>query len=193
MTPARYARPPKFDRLTRPDASRAETEMHYCLGPYDEAIRAAELKWGVDRLPSLVPVDMALKYGKAVGALNDAIRADDLEAVRQNAINCTKGLAALDRAATEAGATKADPHVWEMGRDDFRFAIIKDDRAWPALKAARPDLLFFTEGEVISALMAWHTRGPVVETAERVGLNATVTPFKARPKKDADLDDEIPW
>lgn len=183
-----YNRPAKFDRFTHPDATAVETEIFYTLAPFDNAVRSTDLKWGVDQLPGLVAPEMAQRYGRAVAALNGAIRANDPEAVRQNAVNCAKGLAALDRAATEAGQPVADPTIWEADVNGFKFAIIADDRAWPALKAKRPDLLFFTMCEVGNSLKSRMTGFAAIETEP---------PKPELPKADrkarAVIDDEIPF
>lgn len=185
-----YHRPPKFDRLTNPDASRVETEIHYTVGPFDEAVRTMDVRWGIDRLPSLVPPEMAQRYGKAVAALNDAIMANDPEATRQNAVNCAKGLAAMDRAATEAGATPADPQIWQMEVDGFKFAIIRDARMWPALKKAQPDLVIFTDREIANAVKAYPL--DAVKEAFPQSTITKIAPRERTPLEDF-VDDELPY
>tara|TARA_R110000868_G_scaffold6894_3_gene38273 strand:- start:1186 stop:1632 length:447 start_codon:yes stop_codon:yes gene_type:complete len=62
-----------------------------------------EGKWGVGRLVRLVTPDMAARFGSAKDKLNDAIRANDGEAVANRAAVLIRGWQALDKAATEAG------------------------------------------------------------------------------------------
>jgi hypothetical protein len=181
-------RPPKYDRFTHPDASPADTINWHVCAPYDRAVRDAELKWGVDRLPELVPVDLAEKYGRAVAALNAAIQAEDTEAVRQNAINCARGLAKLDEWAEANGCPKSNPATIEFSDGDkFKFAILKDERDWPALKAQRPDLLFFTEREVVNALKAYHAAIPALEHIKQSFPDAKVSKLSMAEM----VDDEI--
>jgi hypothetical protein len=189
-----YHRPPKFERFTHPDASATETEVYYTLAPFDEAVRAMDIRWGQDRLPGLVSAEMAQKYGKAVAALDQAIRANDPEAVRQNAVNCAKGLAAMDRVATEAGQPVADPQIWQFNVDGFQFAIIRDARMWPALRKQFPAMAHFTDREVANAIKAYHLDdNPVLAAAKAHFPGAEVSKITPRPKPTAtDLDDEIP-
>jgi hypothetical protein len=190
MTSPRFNRPPKFERFTSPDASAVETVMHYTVAPFDEAVRAMDLKWGQDRLPGLVAPEMAQRYGKAVAALNDAIRANDPEATRQNAVNCAKGLSAMDQAATAAGQAVADPAVWQMEVDGFQFAIIRDARMWPALKKSQPDLVVFTDREIANAVKAY-----ALDTVKDAFPQSTVTAITPRKRTELEemVDDEIPY
>jgi len=194
MTARPYQRTRKADRLLSPGSSRDEIVVDMAVGPFDHAVRAADLKWGVDQLPRLVSPELAAKYGSALAKLNAAIEASDPDETRIRAEVCIRGLAALDAAATAAGQPQADPDVIEHRVGDFSFAIIKDDRAWPALKARRPDLLFFTLTEVGNALKVYQqaVAHPMVAAVKDAFPTATITAIRPR-KSNADLDDEIPF
>ncbi len=190
MKPARAKR---FDRFTAPDASPADTINWHVCAAFDEACRRMDLKWGVDRLPGLVPVEMAERYGKAVAALNEAIRKEDNEAVRQNAENCARGLAKLDAIAEASGASKSDPQTISFSDgDQFAFVILKDERDWPALKAANPDLLFFTRGEVVNAMKAWHSGQVALEHVRKSFPDAKISKITARDWNE-EVGDSIPY
>tara|TARA_R110000868_G_scaffold25149_12_gene98250 strand:+ start:69 stop:638 length:570 start_codon:yes stop_codon:yes gene_type:complete len=185
----------KADRVLHPGASTHDIVCDYACGPFDEAARRMDRKWGIDRLPELVTPEMAAKFGKAIAALNASIDANDPEAVQQNAQNCIKGFAAMDAAAEASGAPKADPSVWEYDHDGMKFAVIRDDRAWPALKAARPDLLFFTMREVANALKAYNLTGENVVAIKTHFPGAQITKVEnAKLPVNWDLGgDEIPY
>lgn len=183
-------RPPKFDRFTHPDASPADTINWHVTAAFDQACRDMDRKWGVDRLPALVPVEMAEKYGRAIAALNTAIQAEDTEATRQNAENCARGLAKMDEWAEANGCQKSHPQTWEMSDgDQFKFAILRDGKDWPALKAQRPDLMFFTEREVVNALKAYHAAIPALESIKQHFPDAKLTKTSLAEL----IDDEIIW
>ena len=153
----------KRDPITAPDSSPEETAVHMTLGPFDRAIRDMDRKWGIDRLHEMVCPETAQKWGYAMGKLNESIEARQPVEVAQWVGVCLRGLAAMDNEAETNGAPKADPEIWEYDLDGFKFAIIRDDREWPALKAARPDLLFFTMREVAVAMKAYKFDGVVTE------------------------------
>lgn len=179
-----WTRPPKFNRITTPDADAQETVIWYATASFDRACMAMDIKWGVDQLASLVPVEMATKYGRAVAALNDAIAARDVDAVTQNAENCAKGLAAMDRWAEANGMPKSDTAIWQYSIDGFTFGIMAEDHAWQAAKAKRPDLLLFTIREVANALRKYHHDIPPI---------ADTQPKRERTRTEELVDDEIPF
>jgi hypothetical protein len=93
----------------------------------DEADHTAaqmEAKWGADRLRLLVGPDLREKFDRQRYLFNQAIWHGDLEAVRQQSMRMVKAWLALDKAASEAGATKLDPQVWEISLEDGSVAAI---------------------------------------------------------------------
>ena len=183
MKPTRRKQTRKPDRFTNPDATRAETLTHFALGPYDAACRAMDIKWGIDRLPQIVTPQMAATWGQTMANMNEAIAgsysAANADQARANVIACVesalRGFAAMDAAAEAAGAPKSNPQVWEFEVDGQMLAIIKDDAHWPALKAQRPDLIFYTIREVAAALRATDLTGEIVKEAKRHFPNAHVS------------------
>lgn len=154
--PKRPRRTNKGDRLTGLNDRKNEVACCHAVAPFDRAANEMDQKWGIDRLPELVSPALAAKYGEALAHLNECIAAEDPAKVADAASNCTRGMAAMEAEAIANGYQPATGTHWEYElRDDdevFRFAIIKDDREWPALKAARPDLLIFTMHEAAVAL-----------------------------------------
>lgn len=190
MSSARYNRPRKWDKLTASDASPADTAAHYALAPFDEAVRAMDRKWGVDRLPGLVTPETAARWGTAMVQLNDAITAADVDMLAARVGACLRGLAYMDKEATERGAQQSHPETWEMSDgEQFKFAILRDGRDWPALKAQRPDLLFFTEREVVNAVKAYHAALPALESIKQHFPKAEIT----KTRLSEMVDDEIPY
>lgn len=155
MNRQRPRRQRKGDRLVTPDATAAQIRCDYALAPFDRLARDMEHKWGIERLPELVPVEMAERYGSAIAKLNAALDADDPAEVAIRAAVCIRGLQAMDAAAEAAEMPKADPTVWEYEYEGIRFGIMADDKSWQAVKAARPELVLFTMREVAIALKAW--------------------------------------
>lgn len=192
MTSTRYNRPRKFDKWTAPDASPGDTAVHYALAPFDEAIRQADRVWGVDRLPQLVSPEMAARWGLAMEQLNAAIDAKDVTLVTARVGACLRGIAAMTAEAEANGKPKSDPETWEMSDGDtFNFAILRDGRDWPALKAARPDLMFFTESEVVNAMKAYHAAIPALNEIKKHFPDVAISKIKT-PTEEM-VDDEIPW
>lgn len=182
----------KHDRLLTPGASSAEIACDHAVAPFDRACRDAERTWGIDRLPELVPPDMAARFGKAMGVLNAALNSDDPDATAAAAANCIRGLAAMDAAARAAGHQPITPEAWEFEIDGKTCALLVDDRAWPAYAAQRPGVRVYTLREVSLALAAY---GQTVAAVKDAMPGAAVTAIrKPEPSPlEAELEDEIPW
>lgn len=187
MAISRPRRQRKSDRLLSPGARADETAIDHAIAPFDRVAAEVERRWGYDKLPSLVPADLAAKYGLAVGLLNEAIEKRDVNAAPQLAENCIKGLAALEAAARQAGhePPKAITH-FEM--DGFRFRIIAD-AGDPNIGDGIPA---YTLREVAIALQS--QLGKVPDDIRQHFPKAEVTRIKPSKPVDWDLGgDEIPF
>ena len=188
--PGRQKRAKKSDRILWSQQSKDSIMCDYAIGPVDEAARQMDRKWGVDRLVELVSVEMATKYGSAMAKLNAAIDANDPEECKLRAEVVIRGLAAMDAEAERLGAQRASKEVWEFELDGVVYAIMKDGRSWPEIKAQRPDVEMLTMREVLLAYRAWkETRAAEFEAAAKQNFpGAEVTDVKIGP-----LDDPIPF
>jgi len=83
-----------------------------------------EKRWGVDRLRLLVGVELREKFDRQRFLFNQAIWHGDLEELRQQARRMIAAWRALDRKATEAGADKVSPSVWEVPLPDGSVAAL---------------------------------------------------------------------
>jgi hypothetical protein len=144
----------KGDRLTNPGASAVQVQIDYGLAPFDRIARQMEDKWGIDRLPELVSVETADKYGRTIGRLNAAIEADDPDEVKRIAASAIRGLHAMDAEATAAGHT-TEAAFWEIEHDGFRFVILEDERQWPEFQRQNKERVYFTKADVALALKAY--------------------------------------
>jgi hypothetical protein len=181
----------KHDRLVTPGGSSAEIACDHAVAPFDRVCRDAERTWGIDRLPELVPPDMAARFGKAMGVLNAAINADDPDATTAAAANCIRGLQAMDAAARAAGHQPIAPEAWEFEIDGKPCALLRDDRAWPAYAAQRPGVRVYSLREVSLALAAY---GQTVAAVKDALPGAAVSAVRPAPSAlELELEDELPW
>ena len=180
----------KHDRLITPGASSAEIAADFAAAPFDRAMRDAERTWGIDRLPELVSPELAVKFGKAMAVLNEALDKGDPDVAAAAAANCVKGLAAMDAAARAAGHQPLKAEFWEYEQDGFRFALIRDAAEWPAVAAERPGLTIYTLREVANALAASRDAVAAVKAAFP---GAEISAIRERSPLSEELEDEIPW
>lgn len=196
--PRNTNRPQKRDTFVAPDASAHDTQIHYCVGPYDAACRAMSEKWGIDRLPELVSPELAEVWGVTVANLNAAIKArheGDSEQARANVVACVnsalRGFKAMDAQAEASGAKKADTGLIEADVDGYRFAILRDGQAWQAVKALRPDLRPVSLREVAVALKFYETHGRALELAQEAFPNVSLRAYEPTQPFDGKSSDPI--
>ena len=182
----RPTRQKKDDRILHKGATANEIRADLSLAPFDKAVREMDKRWGVDRLPELVAVESAAKWGKAVAGLNGAIDAQDPDKVKFWVEVCLRGLTAMDAEAVALGRPVSDPMIWEYEYEGTTFGIIEDGRQWPAAYAKRPGIAIHTMREVAVALHE-HRNGLV----NAIKLSFPGAEVKAVRRPQADLEDDF--
>jgi hypothetical protein len=182
----RPTRQKKDDRILHKGATANEIRADLSLAPFDKAVREMDKRWGVDRLPELVSVESAAKWGKAVAGLNGAIDAQDPDKVKFWVEVCLRGLTAMDAEAVSLGRPVSDPDIWEYEYEGTTFGIIEDGREWPAAYAKRPGIAIHTMREVAVALHA-HRNGLV----DAIKLSFPGAEVKAVRRPQAELEDDF--
>ena len=181
----RPTRQKKDDRFLHKQATANQIRADLSLAPFDNAVREMDAKWGVDRLPELVSVESADKWGKAMAGLNSAIDAEDPDKVKFWVEVCLRGLKAMDEEAIKSGHPISDPMIWEHEYEGTVYGIIEDHREWPAAYAKRPGIAIHTMREVAIALHA-HRNG-LVDAVKLSFPGAQVTAIR----RGEDLEDDI--
>lgn len=180
----------KEDRVIHQGATAAQIKCDMCLGPFDQAVREMDRKWGVDRLPEIVAPESAAKWGKAMAGLNDAINSEDSDKVKFWVEVCLRGLKAMDDEAIKSGQPISDPMIWEYQYEGQTYGIIEDGRHWPAAYAKRPGLVIFTMREAAIALHA-HRNG-LVEAVKLAFPGAEIAGIRDRGQNlEDDIDFEV--
>jgi len=182
----RPTRQKKDDRILHKGATANEIRADLSLAPFDKAVREMDKRWGVDRLPELVSVESAAKWGKAVAGLNGAIDAQDPDKVKFWVEVCLRGLTAMDAEAVALGRPVSDPMIWEHEFEGTVYGIIEDGREWPAAYAKRPGIAIHTMREVAVALHA-HRNGLV----DAIKLSFPGAEVKAVRRPQAELEDDF--
>lgn len=180
----------KSDRILHGNQNKDAIMCDYAVAPVDRLVTEMDRKWGVDRLPELVSVEMAQKYGSAVAKMNAAIADNDVEESRKRCEVVVRGLHAMDAEAERMGAEKACTDVWEVEVDGELFGIMRDGRGWRAIKEQRPELELLTLREVALAYRYFreHWMGELEKAAKQSFPGAEMINIKGKT-----FDDPIPW
>jgi hypothetical protein len=90
--------------ILTPEYLAAAEAVSEALRPLDRVAVEMEAKWGVGRLPRLVPPEVAALFGSAKAKLDQAIYANDPAEVAKRAAVMIRGWQKLDQVATGLGA-----------------------------------------------------------------------------------------
>lgn len=161
----------------------------------DDAARHMEAKWGVDRLPKLVPVDLAERFYRQVDKLNDAISDEctggSIANVEYEAGRMFNAWMALDRAAEAAGRSPTTGQCMVARMADGRSLVICDDlegaHVWRQQNPDQPAALW-TMQEVVKVLEGFD----LVNRTKHLFEGAVVTDARASAKVNWARGDELP-
>jgi len=163
--------------------------IHHSLKPLDRIANRYELKWGCDRLMSLVSSQIASKFGSAKAKLDQAIIDNDPNEVAKRSTVLIKGWEKMDLDATSSGFTPLKPNIWSHTTGDgFKFAVAQGNA--DAIKAIRTDPAM--EGVAVYSL---DEIGNILESDSMKLVNQIKEVFpdsKVKAVND-DLNDELPF
>jgi hypothetical protein len=193
MATKTYRRKP--DALTQRDGytDPIAEGIHASIKPLDRIATEMEIKWGCDRLVSLVAPQTAAKFGSAKAKLDAAIESNVAVDVARTASVMMRGWAALDAEATKGGHRPLEPHIWcHTTAAGFKFAVAQGNA--DALKALNmdPDM----EGVAVYSL---DEIGRLLESKSMLLVNATKERFPGAAVKAVkmpragEMVDELPW
>ena len=189
----RITRRNKADRLICPGATQTEIRCDMAVAPFDAAASDMDRKWGVDRLPELVSVETAEKWGSAMAKLNDAIAAGDVEETKKRVGVCVRGLAALDAEAESLGRKPLPPEVWEVEIEGQTIALVRDTKDWARVEEMRPGIRIHSLREVAAALK-WMGDAGHIDHLRSIFPKAEIVAARNVGSDSADvLDDDLPF
>ena len=162
--------------------------IHCALRPYERAEAETARKWGsVGRLVSLVPVDLAARFGSALDKMLGAVRRNEVHHCADRVAVCVRGLAALDKAADEAMVLPVGYVGVSHNRRDYVVALDRVDL--PAIeKLVGPDFMVVSLQELIEArsLLLTHREETALQ-AIRSATGGDVVAIRGPSKPDDPL------
>jgi hypothetical protein len=133
--------------------------MTFAIAPIDQAFRASEAKWGVDRLPALVSSATLANYRKGWTAYRTAIDDNDHAAVTAIQPKMIHALAVMDREATANGHAPLAVDAWETPlADGHVLAIVRTNPEAHALatSAAGRAMTVYSLAEIARIIDHYH-------------------------------------
>lgn len=183
---------PKTDKVYYQPSQAAMRRQQQSLHKYDDEVNRLERKWGIDRLPWLVPLELRERFYEQLDKLNAAI--DKCEGVDHEVEVTLRGCAAIERAAIEGGAQPLTGEYIE-GRmpDGTVLAITANGYEAGKVKQDNREMKVFTVDEVGVILEKWleeNKAKTLVDEAKNVFPGAVV---ESIVKNQLLLDDEVPF
>jgi hypothetical protein len=183
---------PKTDKVYYQPSQGALKRQQAALHKYDDEVNRLERKWGIDRLPWLVPVELRDRFYEQLDKLNAAI--DKCDGVEHEVEVTLRGCAAIERAAIEGGAEPLTGEYIE-GRmpDGTVLAITANGYEAGKVKQDNREMTVYTVDEVGVILEQWLKEKQAkafVDEAKNVFAGAVVESVTKTAKL---IDDEIPW
>ena len=116
---------PEMDQLSGTDF-----EMQRWIQKLDTVAAEYESRWGVSRLQTLVPHELAQKWKAQTDKLNAAIQGSNLYDMPELVEGCIRGYGALEKAAIAQGHKPHDaPFAWTVGLPSGKtLAIVRHDK-----------------------------------------------------------------
>ena len=183
---------PKTDKVYYQPSQGALKRQQAALHKYDDEVNRLERKWGIDRLPWLVPVELRDRFYEQLDKLNAAI--DKCDGVEHEVEVTLRGCAAIERAAIEGGAEPLTGEYIE-GRmpDGTVLAITANGYEAGKVKQDNREMTVYTVDEVGVILEQWLKEKQAkafVDGAKNVFSGAVVESVTKTAKL---IDDEIPF
>ena len=123
------------------------------ISDHDIKSMQMDVKWGTDKLPDLVPNDLADKYLKQQDRFRRAFRNNDQAGIQKHGRGMIKAYEVLDREAKKQGAKVIDPSdYWSVEVEGIEVRLVKTDEEMPREK---PDgVAYLSVGELMKFVPA---------------------------------------
>jgi hypothetical protein len=199
------------DRFISADASQFDGRItvDVALAPLDALHRAMDLKYGIDRLVDCLPVDppahvapeqhegyrsIVPRYGALCEALNKAIDADDVDAVREAVPRMIRAIQLMDWHCTQAGVVP-DVQILEVQDQETnaRVGFVLDPAQHARAEALRPDLRIMTLQDAAFAVLRSEKLTSMMLAAKKHFPGAEVAAVRKPTPLEKAVEDEIPF
>jgi len=169
--------------------------IHHALLPLDRTASEMEMKWGCERLPSLVSPATAALFGSAKAKLDAAIKVNDPQEVVRRAAVMIKGWAKMDAEATERGHKALSPDIWSHTTSTgFKVAVARSNA--DAIKSIRTNdrlegVAVYSLDEIARILEAESYR--LLDTVKKTWPEAKVAKTRKKKAPAPLFDDGVPF
>lgn len=160
----------------------------------DEASTAITDRWGKDRLLRLVPDELRERFLEAERQLDAAVEGHDMDRAAQKATALARGVAALDKAARDAGNDPDQVQHFKLTVNGRDFIVPAHTDEWPPLKRLYPAGCIIAAEELLRLQIATEAGKIVFATKDAFpGAMAVYGGPMRSGTLSRVIDDEIPF
>lgn len=149
--------------------------------------RAADEKWGVGRLPTLVPAEWAGKFRQQQRKFSAAIGQWDYPEALKHGQAMERAYAKLDELAEASGAEKGLPEQWEFEVDGKLVILVKDLRRTNQVELHGREAQVWSLDEIASVIR----QHPILAAAKDAFPGATIESVRTGRDVKQKLDDSL--
>lgn len=150
--------------------------------------RAMDEKWGIGRLPMLVPAEVAGRFASQHRKFSEALQAWDYPEALKHGAAMERAYAKLEEMAIAAGASPAPPDQWEFETPEGLVVLVRDKRTITQVDLAGRQAAVWSLDEIASVICAH----PTLAAAKQQFSGSEV--ISVRPKIPTEFpDDDIPF
>jgi hypothetical protein len=150
--------------------------------------RAMDDKWGVGRLPMLVPADVAVRFASQRNKFSEAIQSWSVPEALKHGEAMERAYAKLDEIALASGASPTPPDQWEFETEEGLVVLVRDKRTIAQVDTSGRAAAIWSLDEIASVICAH----PTLAKAKAHFPGSEVV--SVRPKPIGEIpDDEIPF
>lgn len=161
-------------------------EINRAVYHLDDVAAGYEAVWGVGRLESIIPADLARKWEAQKQKLDDAIQSKDVNAVQLLVAGCIRGYQALHDAAISAGHKPNEPTFWEIEKSGQVYRVCRNNNDAKSLHKSTPkNIIILSLSELIGLYDVAHKK--FYATADK-----TEGEIKNKPAFDFEAGDSVP-
>ena len=151
--------------------------------------RSLDEKWGIGRLPTLVPVEWADRFASQCRKFSLALQDWNYPEVQKHGQAMERAYAKLDELATAAGAEQGRPEQWEFETPDGLVILIRDIRRTNQVDTQGRQAQVWSLDEIASVIR----NHPEIVAVKTVFPGAEVVSLRPAPDRKKDIDDGLPF
>ena len=184
-----------FERRWKGKAVTSEAtyrKIQNAITEYDRVVSGYERRWGHERLPNIVDMELRDRFWKQMDKLNAAIEANNPIDVEHQVQVTIRAYAALEAKAKAMGERELTGVAWTATSHDGKqvVAVVQDVYEIGNVKKQMPDALVYSVSEVANIVASWSEKSSIVDEVKNVFEGAFVSKVTTL---NEELDDEIPF